>query len=205
MQELILAELGRHGFLGVALLMFLQNLVPVLPSEVIMPLAGFLVSRGYLNLHGVIAAGLIGSILGHLPWYFLGVSLGREKIEEWAARYGCWICLRRHHVRKSEAWFEDHAVRAVLLGRLVPGVRTYVNIPAGVARMSFLPFLACTMAGEGAWTALLASGGYLLGRDHHLIASFMHVFICVLIGAGAFWALWRRLRPPSRQRMGLTP
>lgn len=163
-----------NGEWGVAALMLLQNLFPLLPSEVIMPLAGFLASLGFMHLHTAIAAGLLGSIVGDLPWYFLGFALGEERLGAFAAKHGRWIMVRRIHIQKAGRWFDRNSAKALLLGRLVPGLRTCVNIPAGVSRMAFFPFLAYTFIGEAVWTSLLATGGYLLGRDYHLIGQYMH-------------------------------
>jgi membrane protein DedA with SNARE-associated domain len=184
----------ENGEWGVALLMLLQNLFPLLPSEVIMPLAGFLASIGYLDMRGVVLAGLLGSLLGHLPWYFLGFALGEERLEKLVARHGHWIRLRRVHVQKAEAWFDRNNVKAVLLGRLVPGLRTCINIPAGTTRMAFLPYLAYTLLGDAIWTTLLAYGGYALGRDYHLIASYMHLLIWALAFGATALILWMWIR-----------
>lgn len=187
--------LTHNGIAGVALLMLLQNLLPVVPSEVIMPLAGFMASVGYFKLHTAILTGLAGSLVGHLPWYFLGMALGAKRLEDFVERYGKWVHLRRVHMKKAERWFNRHEIRAVLLGRLVPGLRTYVNVPAGASRMAFLPFFAFTVLGEAVWTTGLALGGYLLGKDYKLIAHYLHWFIIPLLALGipAFFLL-RRLR-----------
>src|SRR4051794_27910510 len=107
-----------NGEWGLAVLMFLQNIFPLLPSEVIMPLAGFLASIGILDMRGVVLAGLLGSMLGHLPWYFLGFALGEERLEAFVGRHGHWIRLDSAQVRKAGEWFDRHSIKAVLLGRL---------------------------------------------------------------------------------------
>ncbi|HKP97901.1 MAG TPA: DedA family protein [Fibrobacteria bacterium] len=183
-----------NGEWGLAMLMFLQNIFPLLPSEVIMPLAGFLASIGILDMKTVVLAGLLGSLLGHLPWYFLGFALGEERLEAFVAKHGHWIRLDSAHVRKAGEWFDRHSIKAVLLGRLVPGLRTYVNIPAGTMRMAFLPYLAFTVIGDAVWTALLAYGGYALGRDYHLIASYMHLLVWILASGAAILTAWMYIR-----------
>jgi membrane protein DedA with SNARE-associated domain len=183
-----------NGIWGVALLMFLQNIIPLLPSEVIMPLAGFLASVGVLDLKGVVLAGLLGSLLGHLPWYFLGFALGEKRVEDFVARHGHWIRLRSTHIRKAGEWFDRNSVKAVLLGRLVPGLRTGVNIPAGTTRMAFLPYLIYTLIGDAVWTTLLAYGGFTLGRDYHLIASYMHLGVWILVAGIAALTVWMYIR-----------
>jgi membrane protein DedA with SNARE-associated domain len=184
-----------NGIWGVALLMLLQNLLPLIPSEIIMPLAGFLASLGYWDINTVVLAGLLGSVLGHLPWYFVGAALGEDRLEGFFARHGRLFLIRPSQVHKAGDWFDRHTVKAVLLGRLVPGLRTCVNIPAGATHMAFLPYLAYTMLGDAIWTALLGYGGYLLGRDYVLIGKYLHMAILPLMGlAGGFfiWHAWRR-------------
>jgi membrane protein DedA with SNARE-associated domain len=184
----------HNGILGVGLLMLLQNLLPIVPSEVIMPLAGFMASLGYFKLHTAILVGLGGSLLGHLPWYFLGLALGEKRLEDFAARYGKWAHLRRVHVQKAEKWFSRNHAKAVLLGRLVPGLRTYVNIPAGASRMAFVPYLFYTIVGEALWSSGLAVAGFLLGKDYKVIAGYVHFFILIPLALGllAYWFFKRR-------------
>ena len=190
----------ENGEWGVALLMLLQNLFPLLPSEVIMPLAGFLASVGILDLKAVLVAGLLGSLLGHLPWYFIGFAMGEERLEQWVAKHGHWIRLRPAHMRKAQAWFDRNNAKAVLLGRLVPGLRTCVNIPAGTTRMAFLPYLTYTLIGDAIWTTFLAMGGYALGRDYELISSYIHIFAWVLAALACAFMIWMWLRRHGRDR-----
>lgn len=186
--------LTDNGVWGLVGLMFLQNIVPLLPSEVIMPLSGFLASIGILDMHTVVVAGLLGSLLGHLPWYFLGFALGEERVEAFVTRHGHWIRLDSAQVRKAGEWFDRHSITAVMLGRLVPGLRTYVNIPAGTMRMAFVPYLAFTLIGDAAWTTLLGYGGFTLGRDYHLIATYLHLGLWILAGAAACIMAWMFIR-----------
>lgn len=181
----------RNGIWGVGLLMLAQNLVPILPSEIIMPLAGFLAFMRFFKLHTVILVGLAGSLLGHLPWYFLGLSLGSTHTRKFAARFGRPAALRSLPIRGAKRWFDRNSAKAVFLGRLVPGLRTYVNIPAGTARMAFLSFLLYTVLGEALWISLLAAGGYLLGRDYRLIERYIHL-IWIPVGLAVAFFLWRR-------------
>ena len=190
--------LVENGEWGVALLMFIQNIFPLVPSEIIMPLAGFLASLGILNMKAVILAGLLGSVLGHLPWYFLGAALGEERLEGVLAKPGRLIALRRSHLQKASHWFDRNSVKAVLLGRLVPGLRTCVNIPAGAARMSFAPYLMYTLIGDAVWTTVLGAGGYWMGRDYPLIAQYIHLALWPLAGAAGCLLLWVYLRKHAR-------
>jgi membrane protein DedA with SNARE-associated domain len=188
------------GIFGLALLMFLQNLLPLIPSEIIMPLAGFLASLGYWDPNTVVLAGLLGSVLGHLPWYFVGSALGEDRLEGFFARHGRMFLIRPSQVHKATDWFDRHTVKAVLLGRLVPGLRTYVNIPAGATHMAFLPYLAYTMLGDAIWTALLGYGGYLLGRDYALIGKYLHMAMWPLAALAVGYLAWHALRRRTRDR-----
>lgn len=183
-----------YGLWSVALLMLLQNLIPLLPSEVIMPLAGFLASLGYLDLRGAILAGLLGSLAGHLPWYALGRAAGERRLAEGAARYGRWFGLGPAHVERANAWFRRNTAWSVFAGRLIPGIRTCVNIPAGASRMPFAAFLGCTALGEAIWTSALAWGGYSLGRQYHLLSWYLHVLAVPALLIAALFLLWALLR-----------
>jgi membrane protein DedA with SNARE-associated domain len=188
----------EYGLWSLAFLMLLQNLIPFIPSEVIMPLAGFLASMGYLDMGAAIAAGLLGSLIGHLPWYAAGRLAGERRLNRWAARHGRWFGLGPAHVRRACAWFRRRAGSAVLLGRLVPGLRTVVNIPAGAARMPLLPFLGYTLLGDALWTALLAWAGWSLGGRYALVSWYLHVLMAAaFLVAAAGVLLW--LRSPGRR------
>lgn len=189
-----------NGIWGVALLMFLQNVLPLVPSEIIMPLAGFLASLGYVDVNAMVLAGLLGSVLGHLPWYFVGAALGEDRLEGFLARHGRLFLIRPSQVHKAGAWFDRHTVKAVLLGRLIPGLRTCVNIPAGATHMAFLPYLAYTLLGDAIWTACLGYGGYLLGRDYALIAKYLHWALWPLAALAGGLAAWHALRRHGRDR-----
>lgn len=197
----------EYGLWSLALLMLLQNLVPLLPSEVIMPLAGFLASLGYLDLRGAILAGLLGSLIGHAPWYALGYKAGEKRLQTWAARYGRWFGLRASHIRTADGWFTRHTRLTVLLGRLIPGIRTCVNVPAGAARMPLIAFFGYTALGDAVWTGSLAWAGFSLGREYQVISWYLHILIIpalILAAAMAVWILRRRtpaaerIRPPAR-------
>lgn len=196
----------EYGLWSLALLMLLQNLVPLLPSEVIMPLAGFLASLGYLDLRGAILAGLLGSLAGHVPWYALGYKTGEKRLQIWAERYGRWFGLRSDHIRMANGWFARHTRRAVLIGRLIPGIRTCVNVPAGAARMPLLAFFGYTALGDAIWTGSLAWAGFSLGREYRVVSWYLHILLIpalILVTASAVWFLRRRspadkTPPPAR-------
>jgi len=170
------------GYLGIIALMLAENVFPPIPSELIMPLAGFVAAQGQLNPILVVAAGVLGSLLGALPWYYAGRWLGRERICGLAARHGRWLTLDDEDVGKAIAWFERYGGIAVMLGRLVPAVRTLISVPAGLARMPLLPFLAWSAVGTVAWTAALTAAGYLLKSQYQVVGQYVDGTSKIIIG-----------------------
>lgn len=162
MDEWLLGVIKTAGYLGIALLMVLENVIPAIPSELILPFAGFLVARGELSLWGVVAAGSVGSTAGATAWYVLGRTWGRQGMHRFVEQYGRWLLLDLDDVTRAEDWFRRHQKRATFFGRLVPGVRSLISVPAGVAHMSPVLFLASTIAGTVLWTTALTVAGYLL-------------------------------------------
>ena len=188
MKTWIESTLDALGYPGVALLMFLENVFPPIPSEVVMPLAG-IATRGQLALWGVIVAGMIGSVAGAIPLYYLGRWLGAERLERWAGEHGHWMLLSRKELERARRWFERHEVAAVFFGRLVPGVRSLISIPAGVYQMPLGPFLLWTAAGTGLWAALLALLGRWLGESHDAVGRWLGPAAYVILGALLLWYL----------------
>jgi membrane protein DedA with SNARE-associated domain len=173
MLEWIVGTLDRLGYGGVALLMFLENIFPPLPSEVIMPLAGFTSASGRLSLLGVALAGTIGATLGQLPLYAVGRAVGEERLERWAEKHGAWLTVSGDDIRRAKEWFEKHGSKAILICRVVPGVRSLISLPAGVQRMPLPKFLALTAIGSGIWVSALAAIGARLGEHHDLVQRYL--------------------------------
>ncbi|MGB3533354.1 MAG: DedA family protein [Microcoleaceae cyanobacterium] len=160
------------GYVGIALLMLLENIFPPIPSELIMPLAGFFVTRGELKFTYVVIAGVVGSILGALPWYYLGKYWGLKRIEKLADRYGKWLSVSSQDVRKAKQWFDRRGKETACFSRVIPGVRTYISIPAGISRMPLLIFLVYSTIGTTIWVGFLTYAGYLLGENYTQIKQF---------------------------------
>lgn len=186
------------GYVGVALLMFLENVFPPIPSELIMPAAGFAAARGELSLPGTIIAGTIGSVLGQFPLFYLGRALGEQRVRRLADRYGRWITLTGDDIDRASHWFRRHGPWAVLLGRMVPGIRSYISIPAGISRMNLATFTMYSALGIAVWSTGLAVAGYLLGRHYERVATSLgpasYVVFGVIVLAVAVWIIRRRLR-----------
>ncbi|TCR00560.1 DedA family protein [Neorhizobium sp. JUb45] len=173
MENLVHMMMEKLGPVGIALLMFLENVFPPIPSELIMPLAGYLATRGDMNIFAVIAAGTIGSMLGILPWYFLGRRLGHEGVRKFASRHGRWLTMTASDVDAAADRFKRHGAVSVLVGRLIPTVRTLISVPAGVANMPIAQFLALSFVGTLVWTAALAVAGYVLGQAYSTVADYV--------------------------------
>jgi membrane protein DedA with SNARE-associated domain len=187
----------RAGYWGIALLMLAENVFPPIPSELIMPLAGFSAAKGSLSFIGVVLAGVAGSILGTVLWYAVGRWLGCERLKRFAARHGRWLTLSPDEVNQAQAWFARHGGKAVLIGRLVPGVRTLISVPAGVADMPLAPFLIYSAVGTAAWSSLLAAGGYFLESQYGTVAAFLNPVSNVVFGLIVVWYLYRVVTRPG--------
>jgi LPXTG-motif cell wall-anchored protein len=181
---------------GVGILMAVENVVLPIPSELIMPLAGFETVSGRLSLLGVITAGTIGSVLGGLPLYYAGYALGEERLEKWVDRYRKWGLLRGRDIARANARFSGKSFLEVTLGQLLPGVRGVISIPAGVARMNIGLFLLANFIGTVVWCTALAVAGRLLGASFPKIDKFLGptgwVILGLLVLALALWLIRRR-------------
>ena len=174
MFDWITAQISNFGYAGIAFLMFLENLFPPIPSELIMPLAGFVADRGFLSLPVVILSGTLGSVAGALLWYEVARRVGKERLKRWAGKHGRWLALHPHDFDKSEDWFRRHGKSAVFIGRMVPGIRTLISVPAGFGKMPFLPFLGWTTLGSLLWCSALTVAGYLLGPHYDRVEAWLN-------------------------------
>lgn len=182
------------GYFGIVALMFVENLFPPIPSEYIMPLAGFMVAEQRLSLIGIIVAGTTGSVLGALALYYCGRKLGAERLKNFADRRGRWLALSGDDIERANGWFDRHGAKAVLLCRLVPGIRSLISIPAGINRMNLFPFLVFTTIGTAIWTSVLAYAGYLLGSNFHAVEEYFDPISLVVFGSIIVLYLWRVFR-----------
>ncbi len=197
LSEWILMVMDKLGLVGVALLMFLENVFPPIPSELIMPAAGFAAAIGELSLISVIIAGTIGSVLGALPLYYLGSRLDETKLIRLTERYGKYLLITPKDIVSAQAWFDRHGKTVVFFGRMIPAIRSLISIPAGMARMSLLPFLMLTAMGSMIWSALLAYAGFVLGANYEKVGIYIEsvshyvVLLMVLIFS---YLLYRRIK-----------
>lgn len=191
MFEWITDFVEKTGYLGIALLMLAENLFPPIPSEVIMPLAGFTAARGDLRIVGAVLAGVIGSVAGTSLWYLLGRWIGMHGMKSFAACHGRWLTLSPEDLDDAQAFFSRHCGKAVFLGRLVPGVRTLISVPAGVVEMSFGRFLLYSTLGTVLWTSLLAGAGYLLESRYHAVADWLDPVTNGFLAIAVLWYVYR--------------
>ena len=192
------------SYWGVAILMAVENIILPIPSELIMPLAGFKTARDQMTLFGVIAAGTAGSVLGGLPLYYAGYALGEDRLRQWIRRYGKWMLLRAEDLDRASDRFSGNSFIDVTLGQLLPGIRGLISIPAGVARMNVGLFLLANLIGTLVWCTVLAVAGRLLGRNFTKIHEFLGptgwVILGVLAAGIAYWLIRRKKRSTKGRR-----
>ncbi|MDX1931091.1 MAG: DedA family protein [Capsulimonadales bacterium] len=176
---------------GIFFLMALENIFPPIPSELIMPVAGFKAGSGELNLWGAILAGSLGSLLGQTVLYYLGRKIGADRLKEWTEKHGEWVGLAPEDIDNGEKWFEKHGNKAAFFGRLVPGLRSLVSIPAGLHEMPRTKFLLYSGAGTLIWTAALAFLGQILGRNFEAIGQYIGIISKVVLGGLLAYFLFR--------------
>ena len=179
------------GYAGIALLMLLENVFPPIPSEVIMPLAGYTAARGDLSLPLVIAAGTVGTWAGATFWYFIGRLLDEDKLRGFVGRHGRWLGMSRAEFNRVDRWFDNHGRWAVLFGRVVPTIRTLISVPAGSFRMPFLTFAIYTFIGSLVWNAALALVGQAMGENYEAVKGWLGPVSTTIIAALVLFYLYR--------------
>jgi membrane protein DedA with SNARE-associated domain len=182
--------IGSHGVPAVFVLMTLESMGILIPSEAISPFAGYLVSVEKMGFFSAVAAGILGNLVGSCVAYFIGLWGGREI---WF-RYGKYIGVRAHHLQIAEKWFDRYGEFTVFVSRCLPVVRTFISFPAGTARMNFTTFTTYTLLGSVPWVFALTYLGYVLGENWQTIGDYLHYLdyaVAVALVAGAVHLLWR--------------
>jgi len=188
------------GYVLLALLILLENLFPPIPSEIVLPFAGFVARDGGATLVGMIIAATIGSVAGAWALYGIAAWIGPVRLEHFLVRYGKWLRLTPADVNKAERWFDRRAITAVLVGRCVPLIRSLVSIPAGFRRMNFGVFTLYTAIGSLIWNTALIGAGYVLRDNWHDVEPVLNVVqyvVIALIVAAIVWLLWTRVFSPQ--------
>ena len=191
MANWIIEFIGQQGYLGIVLLMILENVFPPIPSELIMPFAGFVAARGDLNAIGVLLAGTVGSVLGTMPWYAAGRFLSVERLKGWAARHGRWLAASPDDIDRAERWFERRGERAVFLGRMVPAVRSVISAPAGITGMALPRFLLWSLAGSMLWVGALVALGVVLENQYERVGHWIDPVSKVIVAVAVVAYIWR--------------
>lgn len=198
MIDWIVQSVEGLGYLGIFFLMFLESSFFPFPSEVVMIPAGYLAYQGQMSLPIAIAAGILGSVAGAVFNYYLAKHFGRGVL----VRYGRYFFFSESTMEKMERFFQQHGHISTFSGRLIPGVRQYISLPAGIARMDLRIFCIFTALGAGIWVAILAFLGYFIGENQELISAYLHqitlgvVLLLMLIG----WLYYRRHKRVSAQQ-----
>ncbi len=204
MVEWITTTMSSLGYLGIGLLMFAENIFPPIPSELIMPLAGFTVAKGEMNFVFAVLAGVLGTVLGALPWYYAGKIMSEERLRTLADKYGKWMALSGKDIDKADRWFDRHGNQAVFFCRLVPGVRTLISLPAGISGMPLAPFLLYSTLGTTLWVGLLTYLGFVLGDNYDLVDEYLgpvsKIVLGLLVVAFIAWVVLKKQK--SKRRRG---
>jgi membrane protein DedA with SNARE-associated domain len=202
MHELIIETIAQGGYLGIALLMAIENIFPPIPSEVIMGIGGVLIARGSMEFWPLLAAGTIGSTAGNYAWFWLGDKWGYRRLAPFVGRWGRWLTLDWEHIEQASRFFQRHGQWVVFFLRFSPFLRTIISLPAGLAHMNVWRFLIFTFLGAGIWNVILILGGQWLAtyleESQHVIGW----IILGLIGLTVVGYVWRLLTWKPRVREG---
>jgi membrane protein DedA with SNARE-associated domain len=205
MDQWIVDVMARFGYLGVFFLMVAENVFPPIPSEAIVPFAGFTAGQGSFDLATVIMVALAGSLLGNLPWFFAARWFGAERLLALTARFGRFFFVRPDDVAAAITWFDRHGPWAVFLGRLVPGVRTLISIPAGLSHMGFVTFVLYSALGSVIWIGVLAYLGFTLQQNWGAVEQALSGTGGIAVGIVALglvgWLVWRHRRKARARRL----
>ena len=190
MFDWILQIIENLGYFGLALLMLLENVFPPIPSEIVMPLAGFLAAQGKFSLWAVIVAGSIGSLAGAVFWFYIGQIVGRDRLMDFSSKHGRWIALAPSDIERAEDWFHRRGKAAVFIGRLIPGVRSLISVPAGIANMNVAVFILYSALGTLLWTAFLTGAGYILKSQYERVEAWLNPVSWAVMAGLLLWYIY---------------
>ncbi|MDQ5826340.1 MAG: DedA family protein [Chloroflexota bacterium] len=195
----VIEIIATLGYIGVGLLVALESIFPPIPSEVILPLSGSLVSQGRFNLVPVMIAATLGAYVGAVALYGIGKAMGKDRLGSWLDKYGKWLLLSKNDLERAQAWFDRHGTWAVLLARLVPGVRSLISVPAGISEMPFWRFSIFTIVGSAIWNGVLVGAGMALGANWQQVeqllkplSPFIYGLLALVLIAFVARRLWAR-------------
>lgn len=196
------------GYFGLAFLVALENVFPPIPSEIILPLAGFNSSVGDMNIFVAILAATVGSVVGATILYYVGYVFGEERVRTLIRRWGKWLGFKESDVDLADRWFDRHGGVAVMICRVIPIVRSLISIPAGLRKMPLHTFFVFTTLGSLVWNTVLVTAGYILGDnwDHveEYVGILQYIVILAVLVIGIWW-IWARIFTPYRERRNGMP
>ena len=193
----IVSYIGDMGYWGIFLLMFLESTFFPFPSEIIMIPAGYLAFKGEMNIYLIILAGILGSVGGALLNYYLAIHFGRAFI----LRYGKYFFIKEETLDKLESFFTKHGEISTFTGRLIPGIRQLISLPAGLARMNIAKFSFYTAIGAGIWVVVLVAVGYLVGSNEELISEYLKSATLIALVSVVFITIFYVVRYKRRKEI----
>ncbi len=204
MQELIISIMNQFGYIGICLLILVENVFPPIPSEVILTFGGFMTTQSEMSVLGVILVSTIGSVLGAIVLYLVGRLINKDVIERWLdGKVGKILRFKREDVEKANGWFEKRGKLTVLFCRCVPIVRSLISIPAGMSKMAFVPFILLTTLGSAVWNTVLVVLGNIAGNSwekiSHVIDKFSDVILILLIVAVIAFLIYHFTKKDKKQ------
>lgn len=191
MIDQLIGWMQSAGYLGIALLMALENLFPPIPSELIMPLAGFIAAKGELQIAGVLAAATVGSVGGTLPYFYAARLYGCRRLRDFAGKHGRWLTLSTDDIDHGLDVFRQHGRKMVIVGRLIPAIRSFISIPAGLAEMSLGRFLLYSAIGSLVWNGALMAAGFILEDHYREVARYIDPLAKVILACIVLTYIWR--------------
>ena len=191
MLETVTSFVEAVGYVGIAVLMFLEIPVPVIQSEIVMTFAGFTARAGDLSLAGAVVAGVVGSQTGSMALFDAARRLPEERVRGFVADHGTWLGFTRDNLKAAEERFDRHGALAVVIGRLLPGLRSFIAVPAGLVGMKAWRFFVFNIVGTVFWVSVLAGLGYLLGSQYRLVDQYSSYVTIAFVGAVVALVVWR--------------
>ena len=191
--DLVIRVIDWGGYAGVFLLLLFETMFPPMPSEIILPLAGMRAAAGPLDLPGIVLAGTAGSMTGNYLWYRIAQAIGFERLHHFVGRHGRWLGVDLADVEKVQRLFDRHGAGTVFTARLLPAVRTFISIPAGIVAMPLGRYMLWSTAGTLGWSALLAGAGYALGANYRDIETVAGPLTTGIVTICLAWYVWRQL------------
>jgi membrane protein DedA with SNARE-associated domain len=185
--------ISQYGYIGVFLIIVLENLFPPIPSEIVLSFSGFMTTRTELSVFGIILSSTAGSVIGAIILFWIGSILDVKRLEKIVERWGYILRLKKEDIRKADAWFDKYDVWTVFFCRMIPLLRSIISIPAGMSNMNFPLFVFLTFVGTLTWNTILVCVGAMLGESWHVILAYTEIYsnvIYVIIAIGLLWIVF---------------